>query len=203
MAMADNGGSGTSITKSVAVGAASAGAGGTFSFFLFHEMDVPALLRDHTVYSLAVFALVALVVLITGYLVLPRSAMAARHDRVLSYLMMFFGAIVSVGLLEAAYNELVSPPQKPIPITIRFKPNLASMTGLDVTLDAELDDGNIPRTFTNEPAQSNVMQNQRLTITVEHLDVLVQKYREALAFYDRCKKLELQGSSCYAKAVIE
>src|SRR6202008_3133169 len=87
-----------SITKNVAVGAASAGAGGAFSYILFDKVNISQQLEEHTVFSLAVFSLVALVVLITGSLVLPRARGWEWRDWLLRGLVGVFGPMGSAGV---------------------------------------------------------------------------------------------------------
>ncbi len=127
----------------VAAGAASAGTGGTFSYLLFKDMNVPELLQQGTIYALTVFATVAVIVIFAGYAALP----SKENDflrRATGYILSFMVALAVLGFLFQMVQEYRNPK---IPINATFMPDLQRVNKEyataypDLQLTADLDDG--------------------------------------------------------------
>jgi len=188
-----------SITKNVAVGAASAGAGGAFSYILFDKVNISQQLEEHTVFSLAVFSLVALVVLITGYLVLPRARGWEWRDWLLGGLMVFFALIVSAGVIQA----LNAPPPAPTAFKVLVQPALAStLKGIPDPFEIKLYDGAAYQTLADTPVESRVLSGQQLIVFLPNLPTLIDHYRLAITETDNCRRLEHDGGVCYPRATL-
>jgi len=170
----DNSGSSSqSVLARTAAGGVGAGVGGAFSYVLFDKMDVAALISRGTVYGIVVFSIVALIVLITGYVALPNKPHPGVQ-RAMICTMVFLAVITTFGFGFQMWEETLNPK---VLINATFAPDLDAVNrqiGLsnEIALTADLDDhhGHIQHLIHDKDVQVAVGNTWEITLQMERLD---------------------------------